>query len=489
VSSSKRVSLLPRIAVVALFAVSIYLGTSKTAAAQSKTPSSGNPATASSPQTKSVAIQAAKQLKKGYTVDFKEFRLQNGLRVLLAEDHSAPTYSICVTYNVGSRDERPGRTGFAHLFEHMLFQGSENVGKGEHFILVQNNGGSANGTTNIDRTNYFETLPANQLELGIFLEADRMRAPAITQANFDNQRLTVQEERRQSYDNRPYGKTYEAVIGLAYDNFGYKHSTIGSMEDLNAATIGDAEAFFKTYYAPNNAVLALVGDFKTDMALGLVKKYFERIPAQAAPSAPDMSEPEQKGERRKVIDDSFAQTAKLDIVYKIPPGNTPDWYALDFLGHVLSDGVSSRLYQKLVKEKEIALSVYADASEQRGPSLFWFSVMARPNTDLSELEKLIYEEIARLQNEPVSHGEIEKVQMQLRRQRATQLYSTRSRANALGHFAVYYNQPELINTVWDKYEQVTQTDLQQVARTYFKETSRTVVTTLPKPAAAAEKAR
>ena len=488
-SSSKRVSLLPRIAVVALCAVGIYLGTSKTAAAQSKTPSSGNPATASSPQTKSVAIQAAKQLKKGYTVDFKEFRLQNGLRVLLAEDHSAPTYSICVTYNVGSRDERPGRTGFAHLFEHMLFQGSENVGKGEHFILVQNNGGSANGTTNIDRTNYFETLPANQLELGIFLEADRMRAPAITQANFDNQRLTVQEERRQSYDNRPYGKTYEAVIGLAYDNFGYKHSTIGSMEDLNAATIGDAEAFFKTYYAPNNAVLALVGDFKTDMALGLVKKYFERIPAQAAPSAPDMSEPEQKGERRKVIDDSFAQTAKLDIVYKIPPGNTPDWYALDFLGHVLSDGVSSRLYQKLVKEKEIALSVYADASEQRGPSLFWFSVMARPNTDLSELEKLIYEEIARLQNEPVSHGEIEKVQMQLRRQRATQLYSTRSRANALGHFAVYYNQPELINTVWDKYEQVTQTDLQQVARTYFKETSRTVVTTLPKPAAAAEKAR
>ena len=488
-SSSKRVSLLPRIAVVALFAVGIYLGTSKTAAAQSKTPSSGNPATASSPQTKSVAIQTAKQLKKGYTVDFKEFRLQNGLRVLLAEDHSAPTYSICVTYNVGSRDERPGRTGFAHLFEHMLFQGSENVGKGEHFILVQNNGGSANGTTNIDRTNYFETLPANQLELGIFLEADRMRAPAITQANFDNQRLTVQEERRQSYDNRPYGKTYEAVIGLAYDNFGYKHSTIGSMEDLNAATIGDAEAFFKTYYAPNNAVLALVGDFKTDMALGLVKKYFERIPAQAAPSAPDMSEPEQKGERRKVIDDSFAQTAKLDIVYKIPPGNTPDWYALDFLGHVLSDGVSSRLYQKLVKEKEIALSVYADASEQRGPSLFWFSVMARPNTDLSELEKLIYEEIARLQNEPVSHGEIEKVQMQLRRQRATQLYSTRSRANALGHFAVYYNQPELINTVWDKYEQVTQTDLQQVARTYFKETSRTVVTTLPKPAAAAEKAR
>ncbi|MDZ4343298.1 MAG: pitrilysin family protein, partial [Candidatus Binatia bacterium] len=175
---------------------------------------------------------ASRRSGKTFDVAFKEFKLKNGLRVILAEDHSAPTYSICVTYNVGSRDERPGRTGFAHLFEHMLFQGSANVGKGEHFLLVQNNGGSANGTTSADRTNYFETLPANQLELGIFLEADRMRSPSITQANFDNQRLTVQEERRQSYDNRPYGRTYETVIDTAYDNFAYKHSTIGSMDDL-----------------------------------------------------------------------------------------------------------------------------------------------------------------------------------------------------------------------------------------------------------------
>ncbi len=267
-----------------------------------------------------------------YDIAFKEFKLKNGLRVLLAEDSSAPTFSICVTYNVGSRDEKPGRTGFAHLFEHMLFQGSENVGKGEHFILIQNNGGSANGTTNADRTNYFESLPANQLELGIFLEADRMRAPAITQANFDNQRLTVQEERRQSYDNRPYGKTYEAAIDLVYDNFAYKHSTIGSMADLDAATIEDATAFFRTYYAPNNAVLALVGNFKTETALDLVKKYFENIPAQNPPAAPDMTEPAQQGERRKSVEDNFAQTPRLDVIYKIPPGNTADWYALDVLG-------------------------------------------------------------------------------------------------------------------------------------------------------------
>jgi zinc protease len=196
-------------------------------------------------------------VESSHTIDvrFSEFRLKNGLRVLLSEDHHAPTYSICMTYNVGSRDEVPGRTGFAHLFEHMMFQGSANVGKGEHFILVLNNGGSANGTTNADRTNYFQTLPANQLELGIFLEADRMRSLNVTQANLDNQRQTVQEERRQSYDNRPYGRTYESVIGTAYDNFAYKHSTIGSMEDLSAATLEDAAKFFKTYYAPNNAVL------------------------------------------------------------------------------------------------------------------------------------------------------------------------------------------------------------------------------------------
>jgi predicted Zn-dependent peptidase len=458
-------------ALAGLFAVPLVID-----AAQSKSVKRRTPAAKTNPTPKPVQAASA------YDIEFKEFRLKNGLRVLLAEDHRAPTYSICVTYNVGSRDEKPGRTGFAHLFEHMLFQGSENVGKGEHFILIQNNGGTANGTTNSDRTNYFETLPANQLELGIFLEADRMRSPSITQANFDNQRLTVQEERRQSYDNRPYGKTYEAVIGLAYDNFPYKHSTIGSMEDLNAATVDDAAEFFRTYYAPNNAVLALVGDFKTDVALGLIRKYFETIPAQAPPSPPDVTEPEQKSERRRVIEDGFAQTPRLDIVYKIPPGNTPDWYALEMLGQVLSGGVSSRLYQKFVKDKEIALSVYADASEQRGPSLFWFSLMARPNTDLGELERLLNDEIARLQNEPVAEWEMKKVQMQLRRQRAQRLYSTRSRATSLGHFAVYYNDADLINSVWGKYESITRAYLQRVARAYFREANRTVVTTMPKSA-------
>src|ERR1051326_7895332 len=217
------------------------------------------------------------------SVKFTEHKLKNGLRVILSEDHSAPTYSISVVYNVGSRDERAGRTGFAHLFEHMMFQGSENVGKGEHFVLIENNGGGMNGSTNSDRTEYHETLPSNQIDLGLFLEADRMKSLAITQANLDNQRETVKEEKRQSHDNQPYGQTFDTLFETAYDTFGYKHSTIGSMEDLNAATVKDVAQFFKTYYAPNNAVLTIVADFKTNEFLPKIEKFFGNTPPQPAP--------------------------------------------------------------------------------------------------------------------------------------------------------------------------------------------------------------
>jgi zinc protease len=413
-------------------------------------------------------------------IPFQEYRLKNGLRVIFSEDHAAPTYSLCVTYNVGSRDERPGRTGFAHLFEHMMFQGSENVGKGEHSILILNNGGSSNGTTNADRTNYFETLPANQLELGLFLEADRMRSLNVNRQNLDNQRHTVQEERRQNYDNRPYGKTYETVIDTAYDNFAYKHSTIGSMEDLNRATVEDAADFFKRYYAPNNAALSLVGDFKTDEALALIKKYFENIPVQPPPPAVDTTEPEQKGERRRTLEDTFAQTPHIDIVYKVPPGDTPDWYALDVMGDVLTAGASSRLYKKLVKEKELAVSVSAGPHERRGPALFQISISARTVEGVTEIEKIVYEELERLASEPVAAWELEKVRMQSQRQQIESLYSTRTRANRLGQYAVYYNDPGLINTALVKIAQVTTDDLRRIAKVYLKETNRTVVITTPK---------
>src|SRR6267154_1699269 len=263
---------------------------------------------------------------------------------------AAPTVSLCVTFDVGSRNEQPGHTGFAHLFEHMMFQGSQNVGKGEHLILVRVNGGDVNGTTSDDSTNYYERVPANQLDMALFLESDRMRALRVTQANLDNQRSTVQEERRLRMDNQPYGKTNEILEDLAYDNFAYKHSTMGSMADLNAASLDDVAQFFKTYYAPNNAVLALVGDFKSSEALEKIKRYFEDIPSQPAPPAVDMAEPAQAAERRSKVEDYFERLPRLDIVYKTVPGNTPDSYALDMLGDILFGGPSSRLYKKLVTE-------------------------------------------------------------------------------------------------------------------------------------------
>jgi predicted Zn-dependent peptidase len=425
------------------------------------------------------AVQAQTQ-PRPLQIPIQQFKLDNGLRVVLSEDHSAPTYAISVTYNVGSHNERPGRTGFAHLFEHMMFQGSQNVGKGEHMILVENNGGDMNGTTTEDRTNYFESFASNQLDLGLFLEADRMRSLVINQPNLDNQRNAVQEERRLSVDNQPYGKTSELLQDTVYDNFANKHSVIGSMEDLNAATIKDVQDFFRIYYAPNNAVLTLVGDFKPQEALAKIKKYFGSIPAQTAPPVPDLSEPKPNGERRKTTEDAFAQTPRLDISFKVPPGNTNDWYALDVLSNTLGTGQASRLYQLLVKEKELAVNVFCYVEEHRGPSTFNVVVMTRPGKDLKEVERVVYAEIDRLKAQPIADWELEKVRMSNRRQTAQQLQSTLFRAYLIGEVTVFFNDPNLINTRFNKIQNVGKEDLQRVAKTYLTEENRTVIATLPK---------
>ncbi len=413
----------------------------------------------------------------------QEFTLQNGLRVYLSEDHSAPTYSICVVYDVGSRNERPGRTGFAHLFEHLMFEGSENIGKGEHFILVYTNGGGVNGTTNKDRTAYYETLPANQLDLGMFLEADRMRSLAVTQANLDNQRNAVQEERRLGVDNRPYGKTFDAIDDLAYDNPAYKHSTIGSMDDLNAASLEDVTSFFKTYYAPNNAVIALVGDFNSDDALAKLKKYFEQIPRQPAPAQPDMTEPPQKAERRLTLDDSFARLALVSIVYHVPAGNTPDWYALDMLGDILASGESSRMYQDLVEDKQISVAVSAGPEDTRGPSLFNLQGTVAPGKDPAEVEKALEAEVEKIKTGGVTQQEIEKVFIQDRLNRIRGDQSTLGRAFSIANDAVCFHDANLINERIDKYRRVTAADIQRVAKEYITDNNRSVVITVPKPGA------
>jgi predicted Zn-dependent peptidase len=415
-------------------------------------------------------------------VTFNDTKLKNGLRVIIAEDHVAPVFSIAVTYNVGSRDERKGRTGFAHLFEHMMFKGSERVGPGEHFMLVFNNGGSMNGTTNKDRTLYFETMPANQLDLALFLEADRMRSLEITKANLDNQRHAVQEERRLGVDNQPYGKTFEAIDDLAYDNFAYEHSVIGSMDDLSAASVEDVASFFKTYYAPNNAVIAIVGDVKTAECLAKVRQYFESIASQPAPPAVDMKEPPQTAERRLTLDDPLARLDRLDVVYKIPPAMTPDEDALSVLATVLGGGRSSRLYEQVVRQKQLASNVSAFAGVNRGPGLFRLNAMAAPGKSVAEIESAIDQEIDSVKNGPIADWEMEKARTSARSNFVSSVQSTLSRAVLLSQYALFHNDPGLINTRAEKIAAVTAADVQRVARQYLTRENRTVVITSPKAA-------
>lgn len=427
-----------------------------------------------------VAAIGARAQTPNVRVDFKDTTLKNGLRVITIEDHSAPVVAISISYHVGSRDERKGRTGFAHLFEHMMFKGSENVGTGEHFLLVFNNGGTMNGTTNPDRTIYFEALPANQLDLALFLEADRMRSLAITKENLDNQRNAVQEERRLGVDNQPYGRTQELQQEMIYDNFAYKHTTIGSMEDLTAASVEDVAEFFKMYYAPNNAVLTLVGDFKTAEALSKIKASFESIPRQPNPPSVDMTEPAQKAERRANLEDALARATRIDIAFKAAAGNTADFYALQVLAAALQGGQSSRLYQKLLKEKEMVTGVGGFMDERKGLGAFYTNATLRPGIKSEDVESLIYAEMDRLKKEPIAEWELQKAKNSTRRNFINGLQSSLSRAVNLGTFISYYSDPGLMNTRLEKVAAVTKEDVQRVANKYLADTNRVVIVTTPK---------
>jgi zinc protease len=418
-------------------------------------------------------------------LELRDTHLENGLRVILIEDHSAPVYSIDVCYSVGSRNERPGRTGFAHLFEHMMFQGSENVGKGEHFIAVLNNGGGMNGTTNEDRTTYFEELPKNQLDLGLFLEADRMRALAITPANLENQRNAVQEERRQGVDNQPYGRANLDIDNLSYDNFAYKHSTIGSMTDLNAADVHDVSEFFRVYYAPNNAVLTLVGDFDSSEALAKVKKYFGAIPSQPAPPKVDLLDELHYGERREVIEDPLARLPRFDIAYHVPPGNTPENYAALELAVILGQGESSRLFQHLVKEKQLASQINVFVEMRIGTSQFYIIATPRPGVKIEDLEQGVDDEIAAFLKDGATAEDLAKAKVQLLRRFIEIRRSSLRTAIAIGDYTVKFNDPNLINTILDKERAVTAEQVNAVARKFLVRDQRTVIVTVPKAQEAA----
>ncbi len=392
-------------------------------------------------------------------VPYTEHTLENRLRVILSPYRIAPVVAVAVMYKVGACNETPGKTGFAHLFEHMMFQGSESVPRGMHFYYVESNGGVLNGFTSYDYTTYFELLPASKLPLGLWLEADRMRSLAVSQENLDNQRAVVKEERRLGMDNRPYGKAYERFQELAYDNFANRHTVIGSMDDLDNATLEDVQAFFRTYYAPNNAVLAIVGDYDGRRVLREVRDYFGDIPPQPAPPPVDLSEPDRE-ERREVFHDPLASTPALWLAWKIPPRDTPENDALQIAGEILAGGRASRLYQRLVKQEAVALSVSGGAEARPAPSLFRLNILHHPNVPPERVESLVYEEVARMANEGITEAELERIRAQIIATRWSDnlyygLQSPLGRALGLAYYATFSGDPGALNRVVERLMSIT----------------------------------
>jgi zinc protease len=412
-------------------------------------------------------------------------RLPNGLRVVMTPDTSVPTVAVTVYYDVGSRNEQKGSSGFAHLFEHMMFQGSENIGKGEHFIFVMNRGGSMNGTTSHDRTNYYETLPSNELELALWLEADRMRSLAITQENFENQRQTVMEERRQSYDNRPYMQSMLRVNELAYgDYFPYAHSTIGDMQDLVNAPLSAVQQFFDAYYAPNNAVLGIAGDFEPAKAMELVKKLFGGIASRPTPPYNPPALAPQTAEKVETMQDPLAELPAFHINYHIPPEREPDHYPLDMLTIVLGDGESSRLYQKLVKGQELVQEIDVSTDGRRGPDLMSIWAIMAAGKKAEAARKVIYGELESIAKKGITERELEKAKNRVRSSFVMSLQSNLQRAMRLSEFEMYWGDANLLNSEADRYLAVTAADVQRVAKQYFTPQNRVVLDVVPAAPAA-----
>ncbi|HEU4835390.1 MAG TPA: pitrilysin family protein [Pyrinomonadaceae bacterium] len=414
-----------------------------------------------------------------------EYTLANGLRVVLSSDRTIPVVSIAVYYDVGSRNEKEGRTGFAHLFEHMMFQGSENVPKAAHFQYIFNAGGTMNGTTSTERTNYFETLPSNYLPLAFWLESDRMRSLKVTQENLDNQRHAVQEEKRLRYDNQPYVTAFLRMNELIFTNPANAHSTIGSMEDLDAATIDDVKEFFRIYYAPNNAVLTVVGDFDNDEARALVEKYFANIPSQPAPPPVDVSEPEAVAIREETFHDPLAPAPAFVLGWKTPERRTPEFYALSLAGTLLFEGDSSRLYQNLVKSDESVVSIEGGVDERRGPSALYIFALPKPDQDVIKIREQIFAEIKRMATDGPTDAEMEKLRNSLCNDAVRGRQSTMYRAQRLAEFALYDKNPHLIDSELDHYLAVTAEDIRNAVARYVDVDNRVVLDIIPAPAAAA----
>ncbi|HET9402558.1 MAG TPA: pitrilysin family protein [Candidatus Acidoferrales bacterium] len=409
--------------------------------------------------------------------------LPNGLKLVMAEDHDAPVINLQMWYHVGSKDERPGRTGFAHLFEHLMYKGSAHVAPEEHSRIIEAMGGFDNAGTFDDVTVFWETFPSNYLERVLWLEADRMGSLKVDDANFKSEREVVKEERRTRVDNVPYGRVIEDLYAAAFTVHPYHHTTIGSMEDLDKATVGDVQEFFNAYYRPDNATVVIVGDFSAEDAAAWAQKYFGGIPKPSQPiQRPAKPEPPQTEERRLTKSYPNSPLPAIVIGYKTPGQFSADYYPLDLASNILSGGESSRLYKKLVYEDQIAVQTSGSGNFTEDPNLFFAIAVMAQGHSAAEGEKSIHGVLDQMKSLPVTDLELRKAKNQEVASFILARETVQSKADAIGRYAVVGKNPNLINTDLSTYLKITSADLQRVAQNYFTANRSTVLIVEPPPA-------
>src|SRR4051812_6691171 len=412
--------------------------------------------------------------------------LPNGLTVVLSEDHSTPIVHVNLTYHVGSKNERPGRTGFAHLFEHLMFKGSKNVQPEAHTSMLASIGGQSNAYTTDDETVFWETVPAWYLPLTLWLEADRMATLRIDKDTFENEREVVKEERRMRIDNQPYGRLNEIIYDQAFTVHPYKHATIGSMQDLEAASVDDVRDFYRTYYVPANATLVLVGDFDTVQALQMVSNYLGRVPKADKPVPRDIpQEPPQTKEKRVTLQQPWPLPAVV-VAYHVTRDGNPDSYPLHIAAKVLSDGQTSRIYKKLVYEKQLAVAAFGNANLIEDPNLFYAVAIVQPGRSTDDVASTLIEELDKLKAEPITAHELQRAKNQFARDYILGRESDQQKAGQLSHAVVIHNDVKTADAEFDIFQNITVADVQRVARTYFRPENRLVLTLMPSGKAGAQ---
>ncbi|CUS98566.1 Predicted Zn-dependent peptidase [Candidatus Kryptobacter tengchongensis] len=414
-------------------------------------------------------------------IDFVEFTLENGLHVILHEDHSTPIVAVNVCYHVGSKNEKPDKTGFAHLFEHLMFDGSKNVKRGEFDKYISQAGGYDNAYTTEDKTNYYEVLPSNYLELALWLESDRMLEFSIQEISLITQREVVKEERRWRYENRPYGSAWIKISEKSFKKHPYRWPVIGYQEHLDKASMDDVKEFYETFYVPNNAVLVIAGDIDIEKTKKLVEKYFADIP-KGPDNIPHPSPEDEplENEIHEVVEDINAPLPAVFMSYRIPEEGNPDSYALALLSNILSVGESSRLYQRLVYRDKIANEVETYSDSREHPGLFLIYAIANPGFSSDTLEKVIDEEIDKIKNYGVEEKELEKAKNKIESALVSARQTVQGKADLLAHYYTFYKNPALVNREIDKYRSVTVEDIKRVAQVYLDSKRRVILHYLPK---------